>query len=198
MLGMLQYTMWYWAHLFSLVVSSCVIFFLWRAILEGQKGEVFGFQSKASMIGYMVIITLITYSFNSNLIGKLANKVRQGTLVTELIRPVSFLLMQIAQEIGQQLMILLTQFFPVFAMIVWVFHIPIPTSFMQWCLFLISMSLGYGVLLAYSLLFSMFVFATQNWWGLSQFSNYCRTCRVYGYFSISYWFSSVCICRFTP
>lgn len=172
MLSMLQYSTWFWAHLFTKSVTVVVVFFLWNAILNGQTGAVYGFQSKEVMIAYMCMITLISYSMNSNLMGIISNKILQGTLSTDLIRPVSFLKMQIATEIGQEIMILGMQFIPVTAIFILIFKLPIPTNIEQWSVFIIALLLGYFVLLAYSLLFSMLVFVTQNWWGLSQFSQF--------------------------
>ncbi|MGL4662429.1 MAG: ABC transporter permease, partial [Culicoidibacterales bacterium] len=172
MLSMLQYSTWYWAHLFTKCITVVVIYFLWSAILNSQSGAVYGFQSKEVMIGYMCMIFLISYSMNSNLMGILSNKIRQGTLSTDLIRPVSFLKMELAKEIGQEIMILVTQFLPITIVFVIMLKIPTPTSVDYWFVFICALVLGYFVLLAYSLLFSMLVFLTHNWWGLSQFSQF--------------------------
>lgn len=172
MLSMMQYSTWFWAHLFTKSITTVVIFFLWSAILKDQSGAVYGFQSKEVLIGYMCMITLISYSMNSNLMGNIANKIRQGTLATDLIRPVSFLKMQLATEIGQEIMIIGTQFIPVALVFIALFKLPTPINAEQWLVFVIALVLGYFVLLAYSLLFSMLVFVTQNWWGLSQFSQF--------------------------
>lgn len=172
MLGMMQYSIWFWAHLFTKGITVVIVYFLWSAIFQGQTGAVYGFQSKEIAVGFMCMIFLVGSSMNSNLMGNLSNKIRQGSLSTDLIRPVSFLLMEIAREIGQEVMILVTQFLPVTALFVILFKCPTPVTKEGWLVFLVALILGYFVLLAYSLLFSMCVFVTQNWWGLSQFSQF--------------------------
>lgn len=172
MLGMMQYSIWFWAHLFTKSITVVVVYFLWSAIFAGQTGSVYGFQSKDIAIGYMCMIFLVSYSMNSNLMGILSNKIRQGSLSTDLIRPVSFLIMELAKEIGQELVIVGMQFIPITLVFVFVFKCPTPTNIEGWSVFAIAFLLGYFVLLAYSLLFSMLVFVTQNWWGLSQLSQF--------------------------
>lgn len=172
MLGMMQYSIWFWAHIFTKSITVVVIYFLWSAIFSNQTGAVYGFQSKEVAIGYMCLIFLVGYSLNSNLMGILSNKIRQGTLSTDLIRPVSFLKMELAKEIGQEMMILGTQFFPITVVFVIVFKCPTPTNLESFFVFCLALIFGYFVLLSYSLLFSMLVFVTQNWWGLSQLSQF--------------------------
>lgn len=172
MLGMMQYSMWFWAHLFTKIMTVVIVYFLWSAILQNQVGEIYGFQSKEVAISFMCMIFLIGSSMNSNLMGNLANKIRQGSLSTDLIRPVSFLLMEIAREVGREVMVLLMQFLPVTVLFVILFKCPMPVTIEGWLVFTFALVFGYFVLLSYNLLFSMCVFVTQNWWGLSQFSQF--------------------------
>lgn len=172
LLGMFQYTLFYWAHFFTLCVSVIIVYFLWDAIIPNGTGAIHGFNSKSTMIGNMVLITIVSQSLKTKIMRNLSEKVQQGTLAIELIRPVSFLPMQMTRELGEQLVTTITQFIPMLIVVPLILKLPMPTSIVGWTVFFIAVLLGYSVLLMYSLLLAMFVFVSHNWWGLSQFSQF--------------------------
>lgn len=125
---------------------------LWRALYSQFDAVEHNGFTLSAIITYAVMAMAIKISFtmDDSIIYK---KVQDGSVAMELIRPTSFFLMNLAENIGHSLFHILARTVPIIIVSIFIFDIHIPFETLRFLAFLLSAFLGY--LLISMLNFSM-------------------------------------------
>lgn len=101
----------------------------------------------------------------------LSYRINSGSIANELLLPVSFHGRMLATNLGTALFKLIFHFIPAFIVAVIFIGMSLPAGIGNFCLFLLSMLLGYGVLWSISFMFQMFSFWLINVWAIMTIKN---------------------------
>ncbi|MBN2443648.1 MAG: ABC-2 family transporter protein [Spirochaetales bacterium] len=97
------------------ILSMFIAISLWQALYQNSSIVIsrVGFVSIKEMITYSIISTALFIIIENNVIFKLDDKIRTGAIATDLIRPLSFMKLILADFIGNNMANLIIQFIPV-------------------------------------------------------------------------------------
>ncbi|MBI3580521.1 MAG: ABC-2 family transporter protein [Nitrospinae bacterium] len=99
---------------------------LWRTVFAAGGGTFGGFTTK-SIISYTVVAMVVRISFSMD-DGLIPGRVRDGSVSVDLIRPVSFQLMNLAQSVGYSAFHLFARGLPIFVASAWLFGVRVPAE----------------------------------------------------------------------
>ncbi|MFQ5962777.1 MAG: ABC transporter permease [Candidatus Scalinduaceae bacterium] len=118
---------------------------LWRALYSQFDAVEHNGFTLSAIITYAVMAMAIKISFtmDDSIISK---KVQDGSVAMELIRPTSFFLMNLAENMGHSLFHLLARTVPIITISIFIFDIHIPFEPLRFLAFLLSAFLGYLLL----------------------------------------------------
>jgi ABC-2 type transport system permease protein len=119
---------------------------LWAAIYaqSGDAGIASGFDGK-KIITYAVYAMLIRISMTME-DGDIGRKVRSGAISMDLIKPVNFFGMSIAESMGQTLFHWFTRVIPILILVMVMFDAPLPTNPLNYLLMAIAWIAGYLIM----------------------------------------------------
>lgn len=158
-------------HLMS-ILSTCMQFFIfweiYRALYGGQQ-EIDGITFTMVTTNFVLSIGLgAVFSPNDYF---LPEKIWDGSIATELLRPTSFKGRMIAENLGNALFDLLFRFLPMLIIALLTVGMSPPAGPVMFLLFICSALLGFGVLWAISFAVQMTAFWLINIWSLLTIKN---------------------------
>ena len=158
-------------HLMSILNTIIRIFIFWEIYrtLYGGRTEVDGITM--SMVTTNFILSLGLEAVFGVDDYYLPNRIRDGSIATELLLPVSFHGRMLAGNLGNALFQLIFHFIPAFAVTVLAIGMEAPASPLVFLAFLFSALLGYGVLFGISFLMQMLSFWLLNVWAIMTIKN---------------------------
>ncbi len=128
---------------------------LWRALYA--QGASVGNFTAASLTGYAVVAMVIRISFSMD-DTTIAQKVRDGSIATDLIRPVSFFMMNLAQCIGFSAFHTAARGVPILIFSIFLFKLNIPFTAQGMAFGALSLVMGYLILFMLNYLFGLIAF----------------------------------------
>ncbi len=149
------------------IFSTCLQVFIYWSIyraLYGQRTEVDGITMEMVTTNFILSMGLKQAFYTDD--GFLTRKIRDGSIATELLRPVSFKGRMFAENMGNALFNLIFRFAPAVFLSVCVVGIQPPADAKSFVLFAVSAAFGYGVLWAISFACQMTAFWLINTWSL--------------------------------
>lgn len=154
------------------ILSTCLQFFIFREIYRA----LYGLSTEIDGITFSMVTTSFVLSMGLGAVFRpddyfLPNKIRDGSIATELLRPISFKGRMIAENMGNALFDLLFHFVPVLIIAVATVGVSSPASPVMLLLFVFSALLGYGVLWVISFAVQMTAFWLINIWSLLTIKN---------------------------
>lgn len=157
--------------LFGILDSVIQIFIsiaIWKA-LYGTRDAVNG-------VGFSVIATNFIISLGlSNIFSTndfaIQQKINDGSIANELLKPVDYRKILLAQTLAEIAFRFLSNFLPTFLITSLVFGILPPAGIVNFLLYLVSMFLGFCVLWSLSLIIQMTAFWIMNVWSISTIKN---------------------------
>lgn len=154
-------------HLMSIVNTCLQIFIFWGIYkaLYGGKTQVDGITMSMVTTNFILSMGLSAVFYVDDYF--LPQKIWDGSIANELLRPVSFKGRMIAENLGNAGFNLIFQFVPALLICVWVLGMELPASPLMFGLFLVSAVLGYGVLWTISFAVQMTSFWLVNIWSLT-------------------------------
>ena len=158
-------------HLMSILNTIIRIFIFWEIYrtLYGGRTEVDGITM--SMVTTNFILSMGLEAVFGVDDYYLPNRIRDGSIATELLLPVSFHGRMLAGNLGNALFQLIFHFTPAFAVTVLAIGMEAPASPLVFLAFLFSALLGYGVLFGISFLMQMLSFWLLNVWAIMTIKN---------------------------
>ena len=146
-----------WVRIFSNIIFLFIWGTIWFALYKG-KGSVEGV-SFHSMLSYVFISQMLQGIHGAGTpLWEIQEKVRTGDIVMELVRPYDFPIRTLFSDFGSILFHMITAVLPLYTLLFWIFHLTIPTTFIQWFLFMISAFMGYLIRYSIELTFGLFTF----------------------------------------
>lgn len=154
------------------IIGTCLQFFIFWCIyrsLYGSANEINGITF--SMVSTNFILSLgLSNAFQINDLF-VQQKIGDGSIVNEFLKPVSFKLRLIAENLGNILFRLTFNFLPAFIITIYFVRIEKPASGLALLLFTISAILGFFVLWQISFIVQMTSFWIINVWSISTIKN---------------------------
>lgn len=151
-----------WLGLFVLVSA-------WRA-LYGGKSEVGGVTFD-DMMSFIVINTLVASLIRSNMGQRIGERVADGSISIDLIRPVSFKSYHLANQLGENLFALLFSTVPAvtLAVVLWGFRLPDEPARIS--LFILSLVLGLLLMNQINYIFGLLAIWLKTSWFINAITN---------------------------
>ncbi|MBO5088599.1 MAG: ABC-2 family transporter protein [Lachnospiraceae bacterium] len=158
-------------HFIGILDTLLKIFIFWEIYqtLYGTRVEVDGITLKMVATSFVLSICLEAIFFVDD--NYLPDKIRDGSIANELLRPVSVQGRMLAENLGTALFRLGFHFCPAFVISIFFIGIEMPASLPMLFLFMLSSVLGYGVLWSISFLVQMTSFWLMNIWSLITIKN---------------------------
>lgn len=158
-------------HFMNILSTSLQIFIYW-----GIYRALYGKNSQIDGITFSMVTTNFVLSLGLNA-GfyvddfYLPQKIRDGSLATEFLRPISFRGRMVAENMGNAAFNCIFRFAPALIIAVILVGICPPQGGLNLCLFLISAIFGYGVLWSISFAVQMLAFWFVNIWSIVTIKN---------------------------
>ncbi|MDE7327591.1 MAG: ABC-2 family transporter protein [Lachnospiraceae bacterium] len=158
-------------HLMNILSTCLQIFIFWGIYhaLYGENTEVDGITLPMVATNFVLSMGLgAVFSTNDYFF---PDKIHDGSIATELLRPISVPGRMIAENAGNALFNLIFRFTPALVLSILIIGISAPAGVGMFILFLISVLLGYGVLWAISFSVQMTAFWFVNVWSITTIKN---------------------------
>lgn len=158
-------------HILSILSTCLQLFIFWEIYkaLYGTNQEIDGITMSMVTTNFILSMGLDKVFCVDDYF--LPNKIWDGSISTELLRPISFKGRMIAENAGNALFQLIFHFTPAFLAALVVIGMNPPAGPIMFILFLLSAILGYGVLWAISFTVQMTAFWLVNIWSLITIKN---------------------------
>ncbi len=130
---------------------------LWKALYAQTVGNSMSGFSLTGIITYAVLAMAVRISFSMD-DSVIYKKVQDGSVSIDLIRPVSFFYMNLAENVGYSLFHLIARALPILAISFFIFDVYIPVSFLNFSLFVISALMGYLILFMFNFTIGLLAF----------------------------------------
>jgi ABC-2 type transport system permease protein len=164
----IAYKLDYFAGVANVIFTIIVNIMLWKTLYEGQNLEN-SVQHKI-MTTYVILSTIIQTAFIMDEF-TIENKIRDGSIIHYLMKPISFRLYTFSNTLGRLFFNLIMLLIPAVIIMKLVCDILVPYSLSYFIYFIITSILGYLVL--YNINFLVWTFAFENItsWGLITLKN---------------------------
>jgi len=118
--------------------------FLWRAAYTASP--VVADIAEPQMITYVLVATFMGACMSGTVEQTLQNRITQGDIAVDLIRPVSLVGSYLAVDVGLSLSACVTRLIPLLGLAVLMFQLPVPASLAGFLAFILSMVFGFLIL----------------------------------------------------
>lgn len=158
-------------HLMSILSTCLRMFIFWEIYkaLYGGRQEVDGITMSMVTTNFILSMGLDAAFYINDYF--LPDKIWNGSITTELLRPMSFKGRMVAENLGNAAFNLVFRFLPALIVAAFVIGLQPPASVGMLGLFMVSALLGYGVLWTISFVVQVTVFWLMNVWSLMTIKN---------------------------
>ncbi len=163
-LNMLAYRARYYVGVLTYLFNVAVYYFIWRAVFR-HSATVVGL-SLPEMITYVAVGWTIRSFYFNEIDRDIAAQVQEGRLAMNLIRPVDFQTVMIADSAGQSAFRALLFTLPIGIVIALVFPIRPPASLLAATFFLVSAGLSFFLVAAINFLVGLIAIRTKSILGI--------------------------------
>ena len=139
----LAYRLRYYTGIVTYFIYVSIYYFIWKAIyINGSAIEGFDFSAMLTYVGVGWIIR--SFYFN-NIDQELSQQVTEGKLAMDLIKPVNIQMMYISQALGESVFRLALLTVPTAAVLLLVYPLKRPASWIHLAVFLVSVALAFFI-----------------------------------------------------
>ena len=163
-LNMLAYRARYYVGVLTYLFNVAVYYFIWRAVFR-TSATVVGL-SLPEMVTYVAVGWTIRSFYFNEIDRDIAAQVQEGRLAMNLIRPVNFQTVMIADSAGQSAFRAVLFTLPIGIVIGLVFPVHPPASFPAASLFLVSAALSFFLVAAINFLVGLIAIRTKSILGI--------------------------------
>ncbi|TDX48368.1 ABC transporter permease [Orenia marismortui] len=146
------------------LIAIFMYYYLWRSIFENQS-EIHGFTLE-SMVTYIIVATLINNLLPRWHWGEIANLIRSGDIVMELVKPYNLILKFYFWQMGTGTLFFGMTLVPFIMIGIYFFHLQPPASLIHLLITLISVLLASFISYFLWLFVGLTSFYTTNVWGV--------------------------------
>lgn len=138
--------------------------YFWRAVYTSQ--DEIATLSFAQTLDYILVAQALTPIIANKSILRFGGLLRDGSIITEMIRPVNFQGRFYAEALGELFTSLLAKL-PLLLLAILLFGLNLPANPKVWGVFIISLFLGHLILFLFNWCFNCIAFYTTETWGLN-------------------------------
>lgn len=138
----------------SLVVVATSYF--WIAVYNTQENA--AGVGKEQMLTYSIISAVLSCIFNVDVENRIINSVREGSVAMDMLKPVDVFGMYLAEDLGGIVTSIFQYALPVLLIGSLFIHIPVPSSGLNFLLFVVSAILSFFINWFFTAIFSMIAF----------------------------------------
>lgn len=165
----MAYHMWFWVTLLGQILSVTLFVAFWRAVYQGQSTV--GGLHASQTITYIILTQLLVPVSAGSITNVLGYFIRDGSIATELVRPVDLQTRFYVEQLSSVAAIILQQAIPIGLLAAAVFDFRLPLDPAVWAVFVISFILGTTISFYTSWLIGCLAFFTTEVWGLGVLRN---------------------------
>lgn len=155
----------------SVFLKIVIQYFIWRALLKNNSFETSAGDIEFEiMIPYMVVSNVMQVAMVSSTISNINNKIRTGTIATDLMKPISFAWICFGESLGQMMYQMLFLLLPINLMATLTIGFKLP-DFICTVIFLISFLNSFVMLFLIRFLLGLMGFWFTQVWVLERFLN---------------------------
>lgn len=136
-------------EVFSSIFTNFILMFsgvfIWKAAYTGTSGTVDGVSEK-QMVTYIILSFLLSSIFANDVDNVVNDRVREGTIVSDFIRPLNPVLCWFMEDVGNSVSALVLRFMPLLIIAAAIFRFSLPGSLTAAILFILSCILSYSIL----------------------------------------------------
>lgn len=154
------------------IINTLILFITFYCIykaLYGSNSEVDGITFSMVSTNFILSLGLShAFSFDDEF---LQNKLREGAIVNEFIKPVNFIFRMLAENLGDSIFKVCFNFFPTLILVICFIKLEKPAGVVEFILFLVSIVFGYLILWNLNVIVQMCAFWIFNNWGIAIIKN---------------------------
>ena len=145
-------------------ISIVIYYFLWLAVFQDfQYIQNYTFEM---MITYVILSRILSAQFSGGINGQMAEWIRNGTIATELLRPINFMRLLFLQRLGEFVQFIFIRALPVLIISALFLGMMPPYSPLAIALFLISILISIVMLFFVEFMVGLIAFYTLNHYGV--------------------------------
>jgi ABC-2 type transport system permease protein len=164
-LNMLAYRARYYVGVLTYLFNVAVYYFIWRAVFR-DAGQTVGGMTLPDMVTYVAVGWAIRSFYFNEIDRDLATQVQEGRLAMNLIRPVDFQTMMIADAAGQSAFRAVLFTIPISIVLALLFPLKPPASLAAGGLFLVSAALSFFLVAAINFLVGLVAIRSKSILGI--------------------------------
>ena len=147
------------------IVSAFIMFFVWKAVFTNSPNRSINGFTMEDMVVYLFITFLtgyLTYSDGAFAIGE---EIVDGSIAMRMIKPCSFDMCFLFQELGSRLISVAMIFVPIVAGVE--IYRYVITGAPHFLLYILSLTIAYGISFYFNVCYGFMAFFFKNLWGTS-------------------------------
>lgn len=164
----LTFKMSYILSLVGNLLYVLTIFFVWRSIYSYSTKEVINGLTFQQTVVYLVLAVAISNCIEVQVVWEMDNTFRTGKIITDLVKPVSFLRYLFCVMLGRRIDYFIAVFIPVFFCVYLITDGVIHFG-LNLVLFLLSFSLAIMISYLFDFIVGLIVCYTHSTWGINTF-----------------------------
>lgn len=168
MLDAMTYRFNFICFLLGEVLSCFIMYFVWVAVFNSSDSDTFMGFSMVDMTVFLFITFLTSYLTYSDGAYAVGEEIRDGSIAMRMIKPVSFDMTFLFQEIGNKIMVIILVFVPIIAGVEIYRYIAtgaVMFNVVNFLLFLVSVIIAYLISFYFNVCYGFMAFFLKNLWG---------------------------------
>lgn len=154
-----------WISIVGTMVSIVIYYFLWKYVFM-ERDELEGF-TMAQITTYVILSRILSSQFGEGINKLFSDWIYDGSIGTEMLRPVSLMFSLFARRIGEFAFFILVQGIPVLAVSFLVLGGVGPYNATYALLFLVSILFSVVIMFFFEFIVGLCAFYTMSPWGMS-------------------------------
>ncbi|MBQ8860638.1 MAG: ABC-2 family transporter protein [Ruminococcus sp.] len=168
MLESVAYRANFFCFLIGEIMSCFIMFFVWKAVFQSSNGETFMGFTMEDMVVYLFITFLTGYLTYSDGTYAIATEIRDGSIAMRMIKPCSFDMCFLFQELGNKIINVLFIFAPLVIGVEayrWVITGACQFNISYFLLYVVSLIMAYLISFYFNVSYGFMAFYLKNLWG---------------------------------
>ena len=157
-------SMTYEFHVYGNILLQSIIMitsaFFWKALYQNQSAA--GGVDQNDMLTYMVVSSMLSVLFLTNVEERIQTSVQKGTVATDMMKPVNLFGVFFAEDIGNVLALMLQNMLPIYVIGALLVKVPVMADIRDLPLFLLAVTESFLINWLLAALFGMIAFTAIN------------------------------------
>ncbi len=161
-----QYRFAFVSGIVAALLQIAIQYAIWMQVFKGHT-SINGFE-KSDMLTYLLLSqsVLMIFAFRNAPERLISQKIREGDIALELVRPVQFTMARFFENLGDSMLNICLAFLFVMCCAIFVPGFHVPDNVVSIFLFILSIGLGYLISFFVSVIAGYMTFFTMNFWGI--------------------------------